>query len=312
MLPAARSRLVIKRRARMKRIFSLVLAIGLALAPITGLAAPKKGVTTKNLVSRYESALKFLGTAVPIENKKLALEFVKREDIRKEFSSKGDADWKIIGITFPSSDMIEDVLFWFTGPVGEYARYEHTAYLSAVSSKGSAAKRLDDANRMIWDMNFKSDMTFNEEAFQDGVGKIERSNYVFSIWELGGVTYYRLKHTQSELGEEWRKQHGILQPIELPADEEAPSEDDNAYLLRPGYYIVGTDIPEGSYRVESVESAIIFVYQSKGGPFVTSVILQAGGQEAGNLLILEAGNEVDVAQSDLRLIPFEDTEPAAP
>jgi len=55
----------------MKRIVLLVLTLGLMLTPGYGLTAPKKGVTTKNLVSRFESALKFLGYSIPIETKSL-------------------------------------------------------------------------------------------------------------------------------------------------------------------------------------------------------------------------------------------------
>ncbi len=211
----------------MKRIISLVFVIGLLLAPGQSLAAPKKGITTKNLVSRFESTLKFLGTSVPIESNKLSLEFTKREDGRKEFASSASTEWKMEGITFPSSDIIKDVIFWYTSS-SDYARYEHSAFLSCVSSKSAVSKRLDEAYKLIWDISF------NAPPKQDGVTKLETNNYVFSIWTQNDITYYRLNHLQSEPGDAWRKEKGFLQPSEAPKQEETPSGDAAHYFLFPG------------------------------------------------------------------------------
>jgi hypothetical protein len=203
----------------MKKIISLAFAIGLLIVPGQSLAAPKKGITIKNLVFRYESTLKFLGTSVPKESKKLSLEYTKREDGRKAFASSASTDWKMEGITFPSSDIIEDVIFWYTFSTWEYARYEHSAFLSSVSSKSAVSKRLDEAYKMIWDVSF------NAPPNQDGVTNLEKNNYVFSIWSQNDITYYRLNHLQSELGDAWRKEKGFLQPSEAPKKVENPSGD---------------------------------------------------------------------------------------
>lgn len=202
----------------MKRIIGLVLALGILLAPVQGLAAPKKGVTTKNLVSRFESALKFLNTAVAIKHRKLKLESVKREDGRKEFASTEDevTGWTVVGITFPKSDIIEDVVF-FTDPALGLV-YEYQAFLSALSARGSAKKRLDDGNKITFNMGFH-----NTPPAENGVQKLVKNHYEFSQWGVGDVWYYRLRHEDSELGEAWRVEKGILQPIEVPQPSESPA-----------------------------------------------------------------------------------------
>ena len=199
----------------MKKIALLVIALGLLLSPSQGLAAPKKGVTTKNLVSRFESALKFLGASIPIENKKLALETVKREDGRKEFASQDGTYWKIVGITFPSSDIIEDVFFYYTRKT-EYATYEHEAFLSALSTRGSAAKRLDDANALIFNVMFYAGPP------EDGIYRNEKNNYLIAWWGSNVMWYYRFSHSLSELGDGWRVEKGFLQPAEIPEPTESP------------------------------------------------------------------------------------------
>lgn len=200
----------------MKRIVGLVLALGIIFAPAQGLAAPQKGVTTKNLVSRFESALKFLNTAVPIKNRKLKLDSVKRDDGRKEFASSGEPGWSVVGITFPSSDVIEDVVF-FSDPASGLV-YEYEAFLSALSARGSAKKRLDDANKITFNMMF-----YNTPPAENGVSKTEENHYEFSMWGVSGATYYRLRHEGSELGEAWRVEKGFLQPIEVPEPSAIPS-----------------------------------------------------------------------------------------
>jgi hypothetical protein len=201
-----------------KKIIGLLLALGLLLSPIQGLAAPKKGVTTKNLVSRFESALNFLNTAVPIKNRKLKLDSVKREDGRKEFVSTQDevTGWSVVGITFPKSDIIEDAVF-FCDPELSLV-YEYQAFLSALSSRGTAKKRLDDGNKITYYMGF-----YNTPPAVNGVRTVEENNYEFSTWGVNDIRYYRLRHVKSELEEAWRIEKGFLQPIEIPEPSESPA-----------------------------------------------------------------------------------------